>query len=1729
MVGLPRLGVIFGLVTASLAEPIPANTRKRPLINREGRFLSTHLDLLSAASSLFPSFMDKEDVATSKADKLVASEEDLTESDTIKDMSNNLEDVQSFGAKLNSEPSNVEEVIADQIDAMDASGGDPPTQFEEIFEAKTIPYQEEKPKLVEIYKDPKEAAYGRPSYGRPSYGKPAYGGYHRPEGTPVPLVIICEDPNYCPPPAPYGNTYGQPRPSYGSDLTICKDPNDCPPPYGNYPPPRPYRIKRPLKTTEQPPTYEPSNTTRRPVKKYGYNPKKSNPTIWRQQVMKVRKPAIKDEDRPEDVEEEKSEKITETKKLQEDSVKFSEPEIKPINTIDANDIQNMSMEELKEFIKEAAMQEVEEEKIEKLVIADNDLPTVAPVVEQAINKMSMRELKDFLMETVMENKEELVVAPINEKGIKKMSMTEMKELIKDTVIQNEGAEEIVVPLVEDGINKMSMRELKKVIMESVDENEDNEEVVVPLVEEAINEMSMAELKEFIADTVETADTEEVIAPLVEEAISDMSRGELKEFIMENVVESDELKTVKPPQTEDDINNMSMEELREFIEEAPTVKTKLDKITEPKNSDDINQMSMDELREFIENTNSEPEKVSVHSTAEDIKQMSMEELREFIDQNSVPPTNFPEEQMVKTLKNEMKNDINNDMIIRDGMLMKKGMTMKEIKAEEMGMTVKEMVSMVEGLEKEEVDDINDGVTVEEMIAMKNDVTVGEMISMKNDMSMKEVMEIKDEMTVEEVLNEKPQLEVEEVVALKSDMTVEEMVAMKNEISVEEVLDLKDDITMVEIMSLQDGMTKEDIIAVVEDVVTIDEVIEMKEKLEEMSGLKGIQIVPDQGETDDEETIMGMEGLEEMAEHMEIIDIDGPNDDGVKFIEIFNEPDMMKPTTATIEDEILEAVKNEDFQATRIPMRETTMTQKLKVKEEKKETRKKLKMKMRPMRVKVRKPAKNFQSFMMKENKKEPKPNLGFGDSSMGTMLDEEFGLKNGVTNEDLVLEPTPAVPGRPIILEDEEDPVRMRNKFNEFLPSTTPAPVIPVANIKTVDFQKEDMSNSPMDYPIYDTENSKPFPPIKMSEFPNMPIFSNFPMMAPNEFVQPSLGEGMEDHNLPGYSEEQEDYEDYMDKPSFTAFNEERPESINLFKEDGPAKDPPAADELESLVNRFNEEADIEAEIRPVRRPSQNPTRSPYNSVHPNHRYPLNRPTAAPAQVNPTPFTVRSRNTIVPHSYMKNSYKHTAADNNFRSGFGHNGNFDQAFNHPSRPLHSFGDFDTSNTALFREIPEPTTRNKLDQRYKRKPYQESSKPFTTFGKPREESIGKTQKRRKIKRPNVEFSKNYDVKSFTDFGQTSQEKSFVEQEGPDQEILLTGTPNLEAEDPKEDDLETNRDYNDPSLVGINFYKQYGQHDDRPLQLPTASSPTTGVKEEKLDYEDTDVDDEKPKRRPGEIRFGGMSFALPPPGAFPDIPDEEYEYESEYDYDTRPVSDVYPNHPVSAVFPNRPVSEVFRDLPNHQADPTFPTVFPTGQGISIVESDSADVPSFKNFFNSQNNYMENPFGGDFIKLEIDRDRFDTNKTKPGVHHIPLDVYGYPDVPTYKTTEESARLSPQDKTINEKKNSKPVKPLFSSKKPLYKPPPVLTKYEPPKAAQIPEYKHQYPTVAPAQKKSEKVGFDKPAPGSGALFPNVEDAMTNLPNALQNLPMFMERLMGNHADWVQRAWRGRERDESAAA
>ena len=54
-------------------------------------------------------------------------------------------------------------------------------------------------------------------------------------------------------------------------------------------------------------------------------------------------------------------------------------------------------------------------------------------------------------------------------------------------------------------------------------------------------------------------------------------------------------------------------------------------------------------------------------------------------------------------------------------------------------------------------------------------------------------------------------------------------------------------------------------------------------------------------------------------------------------------------------------------------------------------------MRPLRVKVRKPP------ISEEEDEEPVPDP----------MDDTFGLKNVMTKDDLVLEPTPAVPDKPV--------------------------------------------------------------------------------------------------------------------------------------------------------------------------------------------------------------------------------------------------------------------------------------------------------------------------------------------------------------------------------------------------------------------------------------------------------------------------------------------------------------------------------------------------------------------------------------------------------------------------------------------------------------------------------------------------------------------------------------------
>ena len=80
-----------------------------------------------------------------------------------------------------------------------------------------------------------------------------------------------------------------------------------------------------------------------------------------------------------------------------------------------------------------------------------------------------------------------------------------------------------------------------------------------------------------------------------------------------------------------------------------------------------------------------------------------------------------------------------------------------------------------------------------------------------------------------------------------------------------------------------------------------------------------------------------------------------------------------------------------------------------------------------------------------------------------------------------------------------------------------------------------------------------------------------------------------------------------------------------------------------------------------------------------------------------------------------------------------------------------------------------------------------------------------------------------------------------------------------------------------------------------------------------------------------------------------------------------------INGIFSSIFISEIFRDLPETLEDPSYQQ----HGGIRIEDAgvNSEEIQSFGNFFD-QNQYVDNPFGKDFIKLEIDVDRFGTNKT---------------------------------------------------------------------------------------------------------------------------------------------------------
>jgi hypothetical protein len=193
----------------------------------------------------------------------------------------------------------------------------------------------------------------------------------------------------------------------------------------------------------------------------------------------------------------------------------------------------------------------------------------------------------------------------------------------------------------------------------------------------------------------------------------------------------------------------------------------------------------------------------------------------------------------------------------------------------------------------------------------------------------------------------------------------------------------------------------------------------------------------------------------------------------------------------------------------------------------------------------------------------------------------------------------------------------------------------------------------------------------------------------------------------------------------------------------------------------------------------------------------------------------------------------------------------------------------------------------------------------------------------------------------------------------------------------------YMDGGYKGMPHFSFPGLHDDRPDFTPPGSgkspqagkphfNPGKGTKDEIMEESDfLDYSDSE------EAAFGDVRFRLPLDGSFPDQPSDS----------------------------------MLRDLPGMGLHPNYPS----------TEDTLIDLKDL---------YLKNPFGNDFIRLEVDTERFRHNKTASGgIHHIPLIINGYPDI-----VKKTQRRSGEAKDGVSKRSGE-TKPKVSSRNDTPKPP----------------------------------------------------------------------------------------------
>ncbi|XP_040583403.1 uncharacterized protein [Lepeophtheirus salmonis] len=188
----------------------------------------------------------------------------------------------------------------------------------------------------------------------------------------------------------------------------------------------------------------------------------------------------------------------------------------------------------------------------------------------------------------------------------------------------------------------------------------------------------------------------------------------------------------------------------------------------------------------------------------------------------------------------------------------------------------------------------------------------------------------------------------------------------------------------------------------------------------------------------------------------------------------------------------------------------------------------------------------------------------------------------------------------------------------------------------------------------------------------------------------------------------------------------------------------------------------------------------------------------------------------------------------------------------------------------------------------------------------------------------------------------------------------------------------------------------------------------------------------------------------------------------------------------PDRPT--VFRDLPNmKEPHPQYPT--------NDKRPPPPPVPTTADFVSQ---YLKNPYGSNFIRMEIDQDRFKHNRTKPGSIHIPLMIknYGLHNAPV--TTPKPAPI----------KKKAPMK-----HHPHHNPSQHHSHHND-------KNNHGKPKRRPSNKKTPPPKRHHVNPMKTILsdLKNLRKVMFNLPNAIQDLPSYMKGLVSNQASFAGRAF-----------